>query len=116
MPCRRGWEKDLGTIDGDVWETLLNSVPLVSVSVTQKLSDLFQLHRAYRTPQQLHKWGSRDSPLFSKCQQAHGDLLHMCPKLFCYWTEVISTIPRVYNYQLQKDPVACLLGALEEQL
>lgn len=30
LPCRRGWEKYLGPIDGDIWELCITSAPLVS--------------------------------------------------------------------------------------
>lgn len=39
--CRRGWEGDLGSIDEEVSEMCLQSVPLVSMPPTHKLSQLF---------------------------------------------------------------------------
>lgn len=83
LPCRRGWEQDVGDIDDNIWEACLSAAPLVSA--TQKLSHLFLLHRAYRTPQQLYKWSCRDSPMCPKCQREHRDLMHMlwkCPNYF----------------------------------
>lgn len=94
----------------------VRSAPLVSISALQKLSHLFLLHRAYKSPIQLHKWGSRDTPLCLKCERDHGDLLHMiwrCPQLFRYWAEVTNTISQVYIFRLNSDPIVCLLGALE---
>lgn len=87
--------KDVSNMDGEVWNSCLAAVPLVSVSATQKQSHLFLLHRLYRIPQQLHKWGYKDSSLCPKCQ---------LEKCFCYWTKLISTISHVYNYQLKSDP------------
>lgn len=55
LPCREKWEADVGPIDGDNWEQILATGPLVSASASQKLSHLFILHRIYRTPVQLHK-------------------------------------------------------------
>lgn len=103
--------KDVGNINGELCEACPTAVPLVSVSASQKLSHLFLLHRTYRTPQELHKWGCRDSPLCPKCQREHGDLLHMlwkCPKLFRDWTEVMSTIAQVHSHKLKRDPVVGL--------
>lgn len=87
LPYRQRWEEDIGRIDWDSWDLCLMNAPLVSISASQKLSHLYLLHRAYRTPLQLYKWGIRDSPLCPKCERDHGDLLHMvwkCPKLFRY--------------------------------
>lgn len=47
--CRKGWEKDLEPIDGEIWDRCLTSTPQVSVSASQKLSHLYLLHRAYKT-------------------------------------------------------------------
>lgn len=41
LPRKKGWEKDVGDIDGDTWKLCPSSAPLVSVSATQKLSHLF---------------------------------------------------------------------------
>ena len=116
LPCRRGWERDLGPIDGETWELCLTSAPLVSVSASQRLSHLYLLHRVYRTPARLHKWGFRDTPLCPKCTAQNGDQLHMmwkCPKLFRYWKFVLDTIAQVFQIPVLTDPMVCLLGALE---
>lgn len=113
--CRKGWEKDLGPIDGETWELCLASAPLASVSTSHKLLHIFLLHRVYRTPTKLQKWGLRDSPICPKCDKQEGDLLHMmwkCPKLFRYWQYVLSTISQVFQFPILNDPVVCLLGAL----
>lgn len=85
LPCRRKWVEDVGPLDGEMWSLCLASAPVVSVSASQKLSQRYLLHRAYRMPARLHRWGLRDTPLCPKCKRDHGDLLHMfwkCPKLF----------------------------------
>lgn len=84
FPCRSKWEQDAGIIGGDTWDLCLQSIPLSSVSPSHKLSQLFILHRSYRTPLQLFHWGRRESPLYPKCKQQEGDLIHLlwrCPKL-----------------------------------
>lgn len=43
LSCRKGWERDLGPMDGDTWELCLTSAPLVSVSALQRLSHLYLL-------------------------------------------------------------------------
>lgn len=112
LPCRRGWERDVGNIDTNLWESCLATAPLVST--TQKLFHLSLLHRAYRTLQQLHKWGCRDSPLCPKCQRENGNLIHMlwrCPKLFPILYG--GYFPNLTGIQL---PVVCQFVAPEEDL
>lgn len=118
LPCRKGWEKDIGAIDGETWELFLSSAPMVSVSTSQKLSPIYLLHRFYRTPVQLHRWGELRIPLCPKCEHDHGDLIHMiwrCPKLVSYWTEVLDTISQVYMFRIPRTPLVCLLGALGKE-
>lgn len=118
LPCRRKWEEDVGPLDGETWSLCLVSAPVVSVSASQKLSHLYLLHRAYRTPVKLHSWGLRDIPLCPKCMRDHGDLMHMflkCPKLFRYWTEILEVISQVFTFVIPRTPTVCLLGALDEE-
>lgn len=119
LPCRRKLEGDLGAINGETGNLCLASASLVSVSASQKLSHLYPLHQAYRTPVQLYKWGgARNTPLCSKCVRDHGDLIHMlwkCPKLFCHWKEVLDVISQVYMITIPQNPVVCLLVAPDEE-
>lgn len=118
LPCRWGWETDASTIDGETWDICLSSAPLVSVSASQKLSHLYLLHRVYRTPSQLCKWGNCNTPICPKCERDHGDLIHLlwrCLKLFHYWTEVLDVISQVFMFSIPQTPVVCLLGVLEEE-
>lgn len=55
LPGRIGREKDIGEIDDETWQAILDQVQLVSISPTQRLSQLFVLHRSYRTSIQLHR-------------------------------------------------------------
>lgn len=50
---RRGWDKDLGDMSDDIWQSILEQVPSVSVSPQQSLSQLFIIHSVYRTPLKL---------------------------------------------------------------
>lgn len=66
-PGRRGWEKDLGALPDEIWEDTLKQVPMVSVSAQQSLSQLFIIHRVYRTPLKLYKWGRHDTLNCLRC-------------------------------------------------
>lgn len=95
LKSRARWVTDIGAIDGDQWNMALEALPAVSVSAVHKLSQLFILHRAYRTPDKLYGWGQRDSPLCSKCSLVRGDFIHMIwhyPKLAQYRAEIVQVI------------------------
>lgn len=77
LPCRRGWELDLGDIIEEMWKLCLQNVPAISVSPSHKLLQLFLLHRAYQTTKQLYRWGRRDSPIRTKCSIEEGTLIHL---------------------------------------
>lgn len=111
--------EDIGDIDGHQWDMALESIPATSVSASHKLSQLFILHRAYRTPIQLHGWGRRDSPLCPKCKVHQGDFIHLlwrCPKLHWYWAEVSQCISRLAQVTVPLNPLAYLLGAIDEEM
>lgn len=119
LPCRCGWEEDLGDISGEKREVCLQSIPVISVSPSDKLSHLFLLHTAYHTTIQLHHWGRRDSPICPKCCREEGSLIHLMwhyPKLFRYWNYVTEAIATVYKVKVPLDPIICLLGAVDEEI
>ncbi|CAI9536469.1 unnamed protein product, partial [Staurois parvus] len=95
LRSRAQWSRDIGEFAGEVWDAALESVPGISLSSSHKLSQLFILHRVYRTPVQLYQWGRRDSPDCPRCRVQQGDFTHMlwhCPKLHRYWSEVLLFI------------------------
>lgn len=119
LPRRHRWEQDVGEIGSDDWELCLQSIPIISVSTSYRLSQLFILHRSHSTRVLLQRWHRRESPLCSKCKGANGDLIHLlwrCPKLFRYWKDVTDIIFSVYQTTIQLHPVTCLLGTVDEGL
>ncbi|CAI9586795.1 unnamed protein product [Staurois parvus] len=82
LHSRAQWSPDVGEFAGDVWDAALESV-LGNFSFSlHKLSQLFILHRAYRTPVQLYRWGRLESPDCSICRVQQGNFIHMlwrCP-------------------------------------
>lgn len=118
LNCRAGWEADIEHISDEEWTTILDNVLKISLSSSQKLTQLFIIHRTYRTPEKLHRWRRRDDPLCPRCLVDTGTLVHMlwkCPKLHRYWAEVISTINSIWNLRFTTDPKLCLLGWLDEE-
>lgn len=48
------WRQDLGDIGEDQSMAVLEAIPSVSISTSEKLTQLFILHRAYYTHQKLY--------------------------------------------------------------
>lgn len=116
---RRDWSSDILTIDGEIWQSILEQVPLVSISPTQRLSQLFVIHRVHRNPLKLFKWHCREVPDCPRCGDSIADHLHMfwtCRKLVIYWNTIISVINQAFQVSLQNDSLTCVLGFLDEEL
>lgn len=119
LKCRKKWVEDVGEINDNQWEAALKAIPVVSLSASQRLSQLFILHRAYRTPVQLHRWGGRDSSACPKCGVHRGDFIHLmwrCPKLHRYWEEVSRRISGLAQIHIPLNPTVYFLGAIEAEM
>lgn len=119
VDLRTKWEGDIGPIEPGLWEEMLQNIPRISLSEQHRLSQIFLIHRVYRTPLFLHKIGLRDSPICNRCRIHPASLLHMmwnCPKLVRYWGEVKSLIDSVFSISLEESPLTCILGYVEDVL
>lgn len=117
VDLRSRWEGDIGPIEPGIWEEILQAVPKISVSEQHRLSQIYLLHRVYRTPLFLHKIGLRDSPICNRCCVHPASLMHLmwnCPKLVRYWGEVVSLINSVFSSCIDLDPMTCILGYVED--
>lgn len=113
IPAKAKWERDVGQISEDQWTGVLNSTPSLSPSEAQRLSQLFLLHRAYKSPALLYKIGLRADSACPRCGQGDAHLMHMmwdCSALQGFWREVVNTINTVHGLQLMPDPKLCILG------
>lgn len=111
------WEGDIGPIESGIWEEILTMVPKISLSEQHRLSQIYLLHRVYRTPLFLHKIGLRESPLCNRCNIHPAGLLHMlwnCPKLVRYWKGVLERINAVFSVSVDDTPLTCILGHVED--
>lgn len=63
LDLKTKWEGDIGPIEPGIWEEILQAIPKISVNENHRLSQIFLIHRVYRTPLFLHKIGLHDSPL-----------------------------------------------------
>lgn len=108
---------DVRAFEEDQWDEALAAVPLCSLNVAQRLSQLYVLLRVHYTPARLVRMGVREDPSCSRCMRDHGDLIHMLwrsPKLHIYWREVVKILNRVFQIQLVEHPKLCGLGIIDE--
>lgn len=99
-----------GVITDEQWSRILELSPQASVTPSQKMSQLFLLHRVYYTPKKLFRYGYRVDDKCPRCQGT-DDLIHMmwrCSKLFRYWTEILEDITK-FGLKLELDGTLCLL-------
>lgn len=110
-------EGDIGLIEQGIWDKILQIIPKISVSEHHPLSQIYLIHRVYRTPQFLHRIGLRDSPMCNRCHIHPASLLHMmwnCAKLVRYWSEVLSLIGTTFSVTIDETPLTCILGYVED--
>lgn len=109
--ARENWEWDAGTnvgwSKGDALQALVSS----SLIPSQKLSQLYIILRAHRTPTRLHAMGLLTDPICGRCKRDRGDLIHLiwrCPKLHRYWTNVLEILNGVFQSTIPLDlDIAC---------
>ncbi|XP_056407014.1 uncharacterized protein LOC130298133 [Hyla sarda] len=115
LTVRSKWERDLGVLTDEEWSTVLALTPSLSLSESNRLSQLFFIHRVYRTPSFLHMIGVRSDSACPRCGELEAHLVHMmwtCPCLLTYWTEVLQLIRTVYRVTVNRTPKECLLGLI----
>ena len=79
---------------------------------SHRLTQIFILHRVYRTPQFLYAIGLKPEPACARCGNT-GTLIHILwwyPKLQRYWAEVIGTLNVLLDNNIPVEPLICLLG------
>lgn len=106
---------DVGKITDAQWNSIVASIDQLSLSLTQRLTRFYILHRAYYTPKRLFMFGGRPDASRPRCVSVTGDLIHMlwrCPKLYRYCKEVIYKINFVFGTDLRLDPMTCILWDL----
>lgn len=117
LQVQNKWVMDVGPISEAQWALVLEQTPLLSPCEAQRLSQLFLLHRVYRSPAFLQKIGVRMDSLCPRCGQDGAHMLHMvweCPNLGGFWREVTDLIHTVYGIRLPLVPTVCVLGLVED--
>lgn len=113
LPSRAKWEHDIGPIPNKGLEEIIWALSLVPLSPSHRLTQIFILHRDYRTPECLCTIGLRADSICPRCGNSVSliHLLWLCHKLQRYWAEFVGTLNRLLDVNLSVDPLTCLLHA-----
>lgn len=71
------WQEDIEGLDEEDWTRALETLLRTPLSPSQRLSQLFIIHRALYTPQKHYAWEKYLTPLCPRCSLFNGSLIHM---------------------------------------
>lgn len=94
---------------------LLELTPQLSLRESQRLSQLFLLHRAYKFPLVLHKIRLRSDSCCPRCGALDAHIMHMlwdCLSIGKFLNGVLNLIHKIYEITLPPQPKWCVLGLI----
>ena len=107
------WEQDLGkNLTAEQWGTIMRRTNYLSKCIRYKLIQMKILHRAYITPQRLHKMNPDTPELCWHCGE-RGSLIHLlwqCPQIKQFWAGVQNILCTILRVNVSICPEVCLLG------
>ncbi len=103
------WEEELATdIDDETWDDIWSYAKEISVCTHTREIQFKIIHRLHISPNRRHSFNPSISPLCLKRKTEVGTLTH------CLWScdrfLVLREMERVFNMQLDSDPVSLVLG------
>lgn len=110
------WEQDIGPIDNSDWDEILEGVKTASPKLSDRLTQLYIVHRAYLTPLKLAKFHPTRSNLCPMCLLTPRTFYHLlwsCPHIQT-WVQVIQFLHDHMGTPVGMDPKLCLLGLLPD--
>lgn len=112
------WEQEVGPIDDADWYEILKGVETVSPKLSDRLTQLYIIHKAYLTPLRMTKIQRTFNPLCPGCLAVPGIFYHLiwsCPNIQTYWTQVIRFLHHdTMGSPVVLDPKLCLLVLLPD--
>lgn len=111
------WVGDVGEMEDEEWEEALDACKKVSHKLSDRLTQLFILHRTYLTPTRLAKFKLNHSPLCPRCASPQGTFFHLlwlCPIIHNYWAQIVKFIHDNMGSPLTLCPKQCLLGVFPD--
>lgn len=114
LKARRDWQIDLQcSIDDPVWKYCCTSTRRISLHGGHRLLHCKFLHRAYYTPERMHRYGLTDSAACIRCTAEPAGFFHLawqCPNIFKFWESVFLELRRITDTPLEINPLLALLG------
>lgn len=107
------WERDVGTIEDEAWEEALETCKNVSPKLSDRLSQIYILHRAYLTPLRIARYKRNPPTTCPMCNITTGTFFHViwsCSKIQEYWKQIVTFLHDVMGSPLALDPKVCILG------
>lgn len=82
------WEQDKGQIEDEDWDEILGGIKTASPKPSDRLTQLYIIHKAYLTPMKKSKFIRTYDPTCHLCHAAPGTFYHLiwsCPIVQTYW-------------------------------
>lgn len=99
---------DAGELVDEDWSEVLKVGKLVSPKMSDRLAQIYILHRSYLTPERLAKFWPSRSPMCPKCLTSAGTFGHFiwhCPRVRRFWEQVVQ-----FLHDQMDSPVTMDLG------
>lgn len=117
--ARIRWEEDVGPIDDSDWEDILENVKKTSPKISERLTQLYIIHKSYLTPARISKFSPHQNPNCPKCSNNPCSFFHLlwqCPEIQSYWAQIIKFLHDHMGSPVQLDPRPCLLGLFPDTI
>lgn len=103
----------MGELEDDEWEDALDACKKVSTRLSDRLTQLYIIHRSYVTPLRLSRYKPDYPPTCPRCDDPSGSFYHLlwsCPAMQGYWSQIVKFIHNEMGSPLKLCPKQCLLG------
>lgn len=113
------WEREVGPIEDEEWGEALESCKAVSPKLSDRLSQLYILHRAYLAPLRAARYKRTQPTTCQMCGRETGTFFHLiwtCPKIQGLWEQIVTFLHDTMGSPLALDPKQCLLGIIPDTI
>ena len=110
---RPRWEREVGLLEDEEWSEALDACKTVSPKLSDRLTQLYVVHRAYLTPLRIARFRQQSSTSCTMCNQATGTFFHLlwaCSVLQGLWKQIVDCLHDGTGSPLSLDSKQCLLG------
>lgn len=107
------WEGDVGPMENEEWEEAMESCKEVSPKLSDSLSQIYILHRAYLTLLRVARYRGNQPTTCPMCGTTSGTFFHLiwsCPQIQGLWKQIVTFLHDNMGSPVVLDPKQCLLG------